>query len=135
MEGGSMLVLNEFQKVLWWILQQRLSILLCWQQMRRVFWVKEFFIELGEFPRMRVLLSSIFIIVVTLVRAEELRSHQLTKYIQIHLIGEWMMRIDADTNRPEASDLLINLFHEQNMINTKSTWVLDCYKCKLDYWL
>ncbi len=85
-------------KVLWWILQQRLSISLCWQQIKGVFCVKEFFIELGEFPRMLNTMKLHFHNVSDISSSWGIKVSPIDQiYIQSHLIREWVMRVDAKT--------------------------------------
>jgi hypothetical protein len=99
-------------------------------------WMKEFISKLGVVPSV---LDPIVIYCDNndaIDNAKELRSHKNSKHIkrQFHFIREHVKdgdcKVHTDLN---VADPLTKALPRQNMIITKTQWVLDSSLCNLDY--
>ena len=101
--------------------------------------MKEFISDLGVIPSapgpMKIFCDNTGAIAL----AKESRFHKRTKHIkrrfnsirdQVQVGDIEICKIHMDLN---VADPLISLSHEQNMISTKTPWVLESLLCNLDY--
>ena len=102
-------------------------------------WMKESISDLGVIPSASAPMTIFCDNTRAIALAKESRFHKRTKHIKrrfnsIHEkvkdgdIEIWKVHTDLN-----VADPLTSLFHEQNMINTKTPWVLESLLCNLDY--
>ena len=102
-------------------------------------WMKEFITDLGVIPGasgpMKIFCDNTGAIAL----AKESRFHKRTKHIKRRFnpirdqVKEGDIEICKIRTNLNVADPLTNLSHEQNMISTKTPWVLELLLCNLDY--
>ena len=102
-------------------------------------WMKEFISDLGVIPSASGPMKIFCENTGAIASAKESRFHKKTKHIKRRfnsirdLVKEGDMEICKIHTNLNVADPLTKLFHEKNMINTKTPWVLDSLQCNLVY--
>ena len=98
-------------------------------------WMKEFITDLGVIPNESVPMNLFCDNTGAIALAMEPRFHKNTRHIKrrFNFIREKVQDGDIDICKVHTdlnvADPLLNLFREQNMINTRTLWVFDSSQC------